>query len=154
MIVAIGNEDQPSVIAASDQGDDQLPLISITDDNACSDGDENLGKNKSKVNYSTLRLKMRRKFERYKAKWRRRKAIKRIKYSSLNNEESEEVSNKTYKKKLKRSTPQGETQAMNYDYAEQERVRPSYSSVDSSTITSTSQMNDLDLRPLVIEIFD
>ena len=94
---------------------------------------------------------MQKKFEKFKA---RRKRIKKaaglgIKYSTLNNNEPEE--NITHKTKPKRSKSEGKTKAKKQKLMQQ---TDSVCLANSPVIKSTNQMMNLDLRPLVVEIFD
>ena len=121
-----------------------------TDDDSADHSNENniSRKKKSKVTCSTVRLKMQRKFEKFKAR-RKRKAEEAglgMKYSSLNNSESKEC--KTYKAKLKRLKSVTKTKP------KRQKHKDTVYSVNSSLINPTDQMKNLDLRPLVIEIFD
>ena len=91
---------------------------------------------------------MQRKFEKFRARQKRKAKEARvgIKYSSLNNSES-----KTYKAGLKRLKSVTKIKSK-----EHKKHRDSTYSVNSpaNMINPTNEMRNLDFRPLVIEIFD
>ena len=128
-------------------GDQQCQTTNIKDDNVDNIEEEKISrKKKSRFTCSTVRLKMQRKFEKFKAR-RKRKAKEAgvgIKYSSLKHSES-----KTYKAGLKRLKSIAKTKPK-----EHKKHRDSTHSVNSSEIiiNPTNQMRNLDFRPLVIEI--
>ena len=92
---------------------------------------------------------MRQKFEKLIKAKRKRKAKQTglgIKYSSLNDIESKEIeTNKTKLKRLKSPTKMKPKKQKHGD---------SICLVNNTAISPTDQMKNLDLRPLVIEIFD
>lgn len=90
---------------------------------------------------------MKRKFEKFKDRRKRKAKEARLKYVSLNNLKSEEC--KAHKIKPKRLKSDGKTKPLKHRQTEQKET---VCSDDSSVIKSTNQM--MDLRPLVIEIFD
>ena len=88
---------------------------------------------------------MQRKFEKFKARQKRKakEAGLGIKYSSLESKEC-----KTQETKLKRLKSVTKTKPKRH------RHEDSAYTVSSSLINQTDQMKNLDLRPLIIEIFD
>ena len=132
-------------------GTGNQPQATNTDDNNAHSINESKisRKKKSKITYSTVRLKMQRKFEKFKAQRKRKtkEAGLGIKYSSLNSLESKEC--KTHKAKLKRLKSVTKTKPKRYEHKDSVLY-----SGNSSVINPTDQMKNVDLRPLIIEIFD